>query len=274
MAEFLTDIDFEKYRSLIYNASGIHFSTSNRSILESRLRERLKNSKLNSIDEYYTLINRDQNEMKGLLDSVTTNLTRFFRNTAHFQALEFHVLPDLIAEKRRRGENRVRVWSAGCSTGEEPYSIAIALKEVLPPDFVIEIIGSDISLKSLMVGSEGYYPENRVAGVSEKFLAKYFEKRESGYQVRDEIKRLIKFDYHNLKNDSGLRGLDIVFCRNVLINFDEPAQKATVNRFWDAMNAHSYLFIGHSESLFGMNTQFEFLKTDWACIYRKFLTFS
>jgi chemotaxis protein methyltransferase CheR len=274
MADFLTDTDFERYRSLIYDASGIHFSTSNRSILESRLRERLKSARLHSADEYYARIIGDQEELKVLLDSVTTNLTRFFRNTAHFQTLEFHVLPDLIAEKRRRGEKRIRVWSAGCSTGEEPYSIAMMMKEILPPDIAIEIIGSDISLKSLMVGKEGFYTDNRIAGVPERYLAKYFEKKNNGYQIRDEIKSLVKFDYHNLKNDSGLRGLDIVFCRNVLIYFDEPAQKSSVGRFWDAMSSHSYLYIGHSESLFGMNTQFEFLKTDWACIYRKFLKFT
>ncbi len=274
MAEFLTDTDFEKYRSLIYNESGIHFSNSNRSILESRLRERLRSAKTESLTEYYEMINRDPEEMKVLLDSVTTNLTRFFRNTAHFQTLEYYVIPDLVAEKRKRNETRLRVWSAGCSTGEEPYSVAMMLRDLVPPDIAIEVIGSDISLKSLMIGKEGFYPENRVVGVPEKYMELYLEKKNGGYQVRDEIRNLVKFDYHNLKNDSGLRGLDLVFCRNVLIYFDEPAQKSAVNRFWDAMNSHSYLFIGHSESLFGMNTQFEFLKTDWACIYRKFLTFT
>ncbi|HUX13819.1 MAG TPA: protein-glutamate O-methyltransferase CheR [Spirochaetia bacterium] len=274
MAEFLTDSEFENYRTLIYNESGIHFSNSNRSILESRLRDRVKLARSESVGAYYNLINRDPEEMKVLLDSVTTNLTRFFRNTAHFQTLQYSVIPDLVAEKRKRAENRIRVWSAGCSTGEEPYSVAIILRDLVPADVAIEVIGSDISLKSLMIGKEGFYPENRMVGVPEQYLPKYFEKKNGGYQVRDEIRSLVRFDYHNLKNDSGLRGLDIVFCRNVLIYFDEVAQKATVNRFWDVMNSHSYLFIGHSESLFGMNTQFEFLKTDWACIYRKFLKFS
>ena len=94
-------------------------------------------------------------------------------------------------------------------------------------------------------------------------------KTEGGYQVCSDLKNCIRFDYHNLKNDSGLRNLDIVFCRNVLIYFDEAAQLATINRFWDSMASKSYLFIGHSESLFGMKTGFEFLKTDWACLYQK-----
>jgi chemotaxis protein methyltransferase CheR len=165
----------------------------------------------------------------------------------------------------------VRLWSAGCSTGEEPFTLAMVLRENLPPDYRIKITASDISLKSLMVGKEGFYPESRIGGIPDPYLAKYFEKKSNGYQIRDEIKSIVKYDYHNLKNDSGQRGLDLIFCRNVLIYFDEPAQKAVVERFWDAMSGHSYLFIGHSESLFGMNTKFEFLKTEWACIYRKFV---
>lgn len=271
MSEFLKDEEFERFRKLIYDESGIHFSATNRSILESRLRERLRSAQLDSVEEYYRRIVSDEEELKVLLDSVTTNLTRFFRNTAHFQTFEYHVVPDLIAHKTSLGDRRIRIWSAGCSTGEEPYSIAIALKELLPADFRIEITASDISLKSVMIGKEGFYQESRIGGVPEKYLNKYFEKRPSGYQIKDEIRSLVSFDYHNLKNDSGQRNLDVIFCRNVLIYFDEAAQKAVVNRFWDAMGTHSFLYIGHSESLFGMGTKFEFLRTDWACIYRKFV---
>lgn len=270
MADFINDEGFEKFRNLIYKESGIHFSSTNRTILESRLRERLKLARMQSVSEYYGLITRDGEELKILLDAVTTNLTRFFRNTAHFETLEHHVLPDLLKYKAGKKEKEIRVWSAGCSTGEEPFTVAMVLKEKLPPDMRIRITASDISLKSLMAGKEGFYPETRIQGIPDGYLAKYFEKKANGYQVRNEIKESVKFDYHNLKNDSGQRNLDIIFCRNVLIYFDEPAQKAVVERFYDAMSSHSFLFIGHSESLFGMNTKFEFVKTDWACIYRKF----
>lgn len=270
MTGFLQDEDFEKFRTLIYNESGIHFSETNRSILESRLKERLRKASLEKITDYYSLIKNDNEELKILLDSVTTNLTRFWRNTAHFQTFEYFVLPDLVAFKKKSGQNKIKVWSAGCSTGEEPYTIAILLKEILPPDFDLEVVASDISLKSLMIAKEGFYQETRIVGIPDKYLAKYFSKKGDGYQVQDNVRKLIKFDYHNLKNDSGLRSLDIIFCRNVIIYFDETAQNAVINRFWDAMGSHSFLFIGHSESLFGMNTKFEFVKTDWACIYRKF----
>jgi len=269
MADFLPDSDFELYRKLIYDESGIHFSATNRSILESRLRERLRDKKLQSLQEYYAILLRDKEELKLLLDSVTTNLTRFFRNQAHFDAIQHYVIPELL--KLRQNERKVRFWSAGCSTGEEPYTIAMLLKELLPPGWTFEIIASDISLKSLMVGKEGFYSDQRIQGIPEAYLAKYFDKRPNGYQIKEDIKKTIRFDYHNLKNDSGQRNLDVVFCRNVLIYFDEVAQKAAIERFWDALAPKSFLFIGHSESLFGMNTKFEFVKTDWACFYKKWL---
>lgn len=271
MDNFLTEHEFEQFRTIIYDESGIHFSSSNRSILESRLKERLKKAGLDSISEYYSLIKKNSDELKILLDSVTTNLTRFFRNNAHFQTFEHYVVPHLVDYKRKTGDTKLKIWSAGCSTGEEPYSIAIVLKEILPPEIKIEITASDLSLKSLMTAQEGFYPEMRISGVPERYLNKYFEKKSNGYQIVDDIKKLIKFDYHNLKHDSGQRNLDAVFCRNVIIYFDEAAQKAVIDQFWRAMSNHSFLFIGHSESLFGMKTQFEFLKTDWAVIYKKFV---
>ncbi len=269
MADFLQDSDFDKFRDLIYNESGIHFSSTNRSILESRLKERLKRSELDTIGDYFRLIKSNEEELKVLLDSVTTNLTRFFRNTAHFQTFEHFVLPDLVERKRAAGSRKIRIWSAGCSTGEEPYTISMLLLELLPKDFTFEIVASDISLKSVMIGKEAFYSDNRVNGVPPEYLNKYFTKMQGGYQVTDEVRKNIRFDYHNLKNDSGLRDLDIIFCRNVLIYFDEAAQKAVVDRFWQALAPYAYLYIGHSESLFGMDTKFEFVKTDWACVYRK-----
>ena len=270
MERFLNESEFKTFRDLIYNASGIHFSESNRSILESRLKERLRKIKLSTIGEYHRIILTDKTELKILLDTVTTNLTRFFRNSMHFQTLENHVIPELIQYKREKRQNHLHVWSAGCSTGEEPYSLAMVLKDLVPPSMHFEVTASDLSLQSLMTAKEGFYPENKVNNVPEKYLKKYFDRKGNGYQVREEIKKAVTFDYHNLKHGSGRSNLDIVFCRNVIIYFDEAAQKNVIENFWEAMNGHSYLFIGHSESLFGMKTNFEFLKTDWAVIYRKF----
>ena len=269
MLDTLNDADFERFRKTIYDESGITFSATNRPILDSRIKEILREKKLDSVDDYYKLITSDHEEMKRMLDAVTTNLTRFFRNQPHFDALEKYVIPHVLEEKKKTGDKTVRVWSAGCSTGEEPYTIAMLLKRILPVGYDFQVTASDISLKSLMVGQSGFYADNKVDGIPPDYLSQYFTKSAGGYQVNKEIMSKVKFDYHNLKNDSGMRNLDVIFCRNVMIYFDEPAQLVVLNRFWNSMASHSYLFIGHSESLFGMDTKFEFLKTDSACLYQK-----
>lgn len=269
MTEILTDALFTDFRKIIYDASGITFSETNRSILDSRLKEKLREKNLNDLHQYYKLITSNEEEFKLFLDSITTNLTRFFRNQPHFDALINYVIPHVIEEKKKTGDHKIRIWSAGCSTGEEPYTLAMLLKDKLPAPYTFEITASDISLKSLMVGQQGFYPNSRVTGIPQNYLAAYFTKTDTGYQVKPDLMKTIKFDYHNLRYDMGARNLDIVFCRNVLIYFDEAAQKTTIDHFWNSMAKHAYLFIGHSESLFGMNTKFEFLKTEWACLYEK-----
>jgi chemotaxis protein methyltransferase CheR len=273
MAEtvFLTDADFEQYRNLIYNESGIHFTATNRSILESRLKERLREKEVASVKDYFAVITKDQGELKSFLDSITTNLTRFFRNQAHFDAMEHHVIPELINIKKASGNNIIKIWSAGCSTGEEPYTIAMLMSEILPSPWKYEVIASDLSLKCLMIAKEGFYKDAQIVGIPDAYLKKYFEKVDGGYKVIPELQSKIRFDYHNLKHEAGMRGLDVIFCRNVIIYFDDVAQTAVINRFWDAMAPKSFLFIGHSESLFGMDTKFEFVKTQWSTLYRKFI---
>ena len=270
-AEFFSDADFDKYRTLIYKESGIHFSNTNRSILESRLKERLREKGIETVGAYFTTISTDTGELKGFLDSITTNLTRFFRNQAQFDALEHHVIPEMIKIKSAGTDRIIKIWSAGCSTGEEPYTIAMLLSEILPPPWKYEIVASDLSLKCLMVAKEGFYADNRIVGIPDNYLAKYLTKAEGGYKMRQDLINAIRFDYHNLNNESGLRSMDIVFCRNVIIYFDEAAQTKVINRFYESMSPKSFLFIGHSESLFGMDTKFEFVKTEWSTFYRKFI---
>lgn len=269
MAEVLSDSQFEKFKKTIYDASGITFTASNKTVLDSRIREVLREKQLESPDQLFEMINNDQAIFKEFLDKITTNLTHFFRNQIHFDTLTNYVVPKLLEEKKASGNTKFRIWSAGCSTGEEPYTIAMVMKEILPPGYTFEIVASDISLKSLMIGQQGHYAANKVEGIPPAYLAKYFDKTENGYQAKKELMQTIKFDYHNLRHNSGLQNMDIVFCRNVLIYFDEAAMLSTVEKFYDTLGKHGYLFIGHSESLFGMKTRFEFLRTDWACIYEK-----
>ncbi len=273
MLEVLNDADYELFRKVIYDESGITFSATNRSILDSRIKELLRKKNMSTPQEYYALITKSTEEMKEMLDAVTTNLTRFFRNQPHFDAFINYVIPQIIEYKKSKNsfDKTIKIWSAGCSTGEEPYTLAMIMKEICPMGWDFQITASDISLKCLMTAQTGFYADNKVDGIPENYLQKYFTKVDGGYQVNKDLQAKIKFDYHNLKNDSGARNLDVVFCRNVLIYFDEPAQLKVIDNFWNSMAAHSYLYIGHSESLFGMNTKFEFLKTQWACLYRKLL---
>ena len=269
MEIIVTDQDFELFSNLIYKESGITFSDINRSILDGRLKTFLREKKLSTFTELYKLVTTNQEEMKLMLDSVTTNLTRFFRNQPHFDTLINYVLPKIIEKKRNKGQNCIKIWSAGCSTGEEPYTLAMILKDILPPDMTFQILASDISLKCLLTAKQGFYATRKVEGIPENYLKKYFTQTPDGYQITEDLKKYIRFDYHNLKNNSSTTNNDIVFCRNVLIYFDTAAQNEVVNGFYNSMESNAYLFIGHSESLFGMDTNFEFIKTDWACIYKK-----
>lgn len=269
MADVLNDMEFDRFRKIIYKECGITFSATNRAILDSRIRELLREKNISDVGTYYDLITRDHNEMKKMLDAITTNLTRFFRNQPHFDAFINYVIPHIIDEKRKKGDRMIRVWSAGCSTGEEPYTIAMILKKILPLGYDYSIAASDISLKSLMVAQQGFYADGKVDGVPPEYLSTCFTKVAKGYQINRDIMSHIKFDYHNLQHSNSMNRFDVVFCRNVMIYFDVPAQLTVLNNFWNAMQPHSYLFIGHSESLFGMKTRFEFLKTNWACLYQK-----
>lgn len=269
MKSFLDCKAFADISNLIYNASGICFDNTNKIVLEGRLKERLSTLKIPVLDDYLSALYKDKEELKFLLDLVTTNLTRFFRNTAHFNTLEKFVLPAIVEKKKQARQTKVRIWSAGCSTGEEPYSIAMMARETLPVNFSVEIIGSDLSLKSLMSAKEGYYSKKQVKGIPKSYLAKYFKKEGDGYQVSQSLKDDIEFDYHNLRFNSGLSDLDIIFCRNVIIYFDKAAQEELIQKFWNALNRYSFLFVGHSESLFAMKSQFRFRQTGWGVVYEK-----
>ena len=156
MLEILNYQDYEKFRKVIYDQCGITFSATNRSILDSRIKDLLRKKNIATPGEYLDLVLKNPEEMKLMLDSVTTNLTRFFRNQPHFDAFINYVIPAVVEQKKKTGDKTIRIWSAGCSTGEEPYTIAMIMKEICPPGFDFKITASDISLKSLMVGQQGF----------------------------------------------------------------------------------------------------------------------
>ncbi|WKC57968.1 protein-glutamate O-methyltransferase CheR [Borrelia sp. P9F1] len=258
-----------KFCSFVYENSGIRFDEKNKVVLKGRINDAMHElENVNTPSQLYDLILSDSLKRDYFLDLVTTNLTRFFRNEAHFQTFERFIVPNLVKIKNKENKKKIVVWSAGCSSGEEPYSLAFVLKSNLPESFDFVVIASDLSLKSLMIAREGYYSAQKCEHIPIKYK-KYTTPHMDGYRVTSDIKKHIRFDYHNLNFESGFLNIDVVFCRNVLIYFDEKSKIQVLKKFYSSMSLKSYLFIGHSESLFGLDLPFKFLKTPWAIIYEK-----
>jgi chemotaxis protein methyltransferase CheR len=223
--------------------------------------------------EYYCYINASEGkyqELPALLDSLMICETSFFRNQPQFDLLREVVLPELVRKKEKAGTRLLRVWSAGCSTGQEPYSAAITLIESLPDlnSWSTRVFASDLSFTALERAQSGLYRPDQMKGVDAHRVARYF-RQENGHYVMDEsVRNRVIFDYHNLKHDNGLRGLDIIFCRNVMIYFDSDEQRRLVHRFANCLVPGGYLFLGHAESLQGLSTRFVMLHRNKGIAYR------
>jgi chemotaxis protein methyltransferase CheR len=270
----MTTEEFNLFRTLIYDTCGIDFHPDKSFLLESRLRKRMEICGISSYINYYYYLTSGHSansELITLVDSITINETNFFRNKPQFDLLSSYVLPELIAKKKREGKRTLRIWSAGCSSGQEPYSIAITLLENIP--FVdlwdIKILASDISLRMLEIASTGCYAKNQLRGLDQKDIDKYFfKKSEDEYYINDKVKSLVTFDYHNLKNDNCLRNFDIIFCRNVMIYFDQITISKLVERFANSLQVGGYIFIGHAETLKGVNNRFKMICHNKGIAYR------
>ena len=262
----MTDDEFKIFRDLIHKECGIYLNDTKKEFLRVRTEKRMKAAGMGSFYRYYkfiTGVNKD--ELLRFLDSVTINETYFFRNVPQFEMLREKVLPELTELKRRQRDYNLSVWSAGCSSGEEPYSIAMELFEAIPdaPLWNIKIIASDISLRCLGLANAGKYHQEQLADVPGKYLGKWFKQDGEYYEVNDRIKKYVVFDYHNLQHENGMRGFDIIFCRNVMIYFNTDQQRRVVKRFAGSLNKGGYLFLGHAESLQGTTTNGEFKFHFW-----------
>jgi chemotaxis protein methyltransferase CheR len=265
----LTDGEFRLFRNLIYEESGIYLKDTRKDFLENRLLRRMTATKSTSPYWYYKLVTATRNELLVLLDILTINETSFFRNMPQMDFFRKVLLPEVIKGKLHR---RLRIWSAGCSTGEEPYTVAIVVSEVLEntAEWDIRIFASDLSLSALGTAAEGSYAKDKVlATVEDRYVARYFEDNGDRLRVRDSIKKMVIFDFHNLKRENGLSDLDIIFCRNVMIYFDAEDQKALVEKFHRSLNPGGYLLVGHAESLQGMHTPFQFVYDNKGTAYKK-----
>lgn len=259
--------------------------------LRDRLQRRLKACNLDSFYSYYRLLtSRDgKKELAALLENLTVNETSFFRNVPQLELFSKVILENLLHKKQERRDFSLRLWSAGCSTGQEPYTMAIEVcdalsyyylrnplpfdmpspKPLIPPPWKVEIVASDISYSALLQGEQALYSETQMEPVDYTCRLRYFERQGDKYAVKPALKHLVQFDFHNLKTEFLPQRNDVIFCRNVMIYFDEAEQKRLIDKFYNCLNPEGYLFVGHAESLFGLTTKFKMIHQNNGTAYQR-----
>ena len=257
-----TDSEFQRLRELVHERTGIALSDAKRELVYGRLARRLRKLKLTSFAEYCQLVEHPESvEIQELTNAITTNLTSFFRESYHFEQLAAEALPQL--ESVRAASRRLRLWSAGCSTGEEPYSLAVVMRERLAHlgGWDIKLLATDIDTKVVATAAEGVYPAERFKGVSAERVRNWFPPlaaRPGFCAASPELKSLITFKQLNLLDAWPMKGpFDIVFCRNVVIYFDKAAQRKLFDRIADMQEPGGWLFIGHSENLHNVTQRYK-----------------
>ncbi|QIK38283.1 chemotaxis protein CheR [Caldichromatium japonicum] len=246
-----TQRDFEAIRQLIYEHAGIALGPAKKDMVYSRIARRLRALGLKTFQDYLDILDSQSDEWTQFINALTTNLTAFFREAHHFPILAEHAL-----ELKRRGRQRLRLWSSACSTGEEPYSMAMTLidafKTWTPP---LEILATDVDTNVLDQAAKGVYPLERLEKLPPEQLKRFFLRGKGAYtglvRVRPELRALVEFQPLNLLSDSWpmREPFDVIFCRNVMIYFDKPTQARILSRFHTLLRPDGLLFVGHSESL-------------------------
>ena len=258
----LSDNDFRKISNLIYRLCGINLTDGKKALVRARLVKRLRALKMGSIRQYikYLESGKDTNEMGFLVDVMTTNKTSFFREIEHFNFLGNEVLPDIKKKK-------LRFWTAACSSGEEPFSLSILLREKLPDIELkdVRILATDISMQMLEKAYNGLYSKDTMGGLPDYYLIKYFTKGDNGcrhiYRINDNVRALVRLAWLNLMEPWPMKGpFNVIFCRNVMIYFDKPTQEKLIHRFWKILEPGGYLFVGHSEGLSSISHKFKYIK--------------
>lgn len=274
----VSDTEFIQLRDFLYQQCGIFIAENRKYLVENRLSSRLRELGLRSFGEYYNYLRYDANrasEMNKLFESMTTNETSFFRNGPQLDVFRDKVLVPLLNELRAKGQKKLRIWSAGCSSGEEPYTLAIILHEVLKQELSswdIKITANDLSLAMLASARRGLYNDYAVRTTSADMLAKYFTKEGGLYRIAPAMQRLVSFGQINLSDKMQLAKVErshIVFCRNVIIYFDDEMKRSVINAFYDNLLPGGYLLIGHSESLHNISRAFKPEHYAGSIVYRK-----
>ena len=272
----MSDDEFRIIRDSIYSHCGIYFDDDSKYLLEKRLARRLSALSLNNFREYYHFMKYDRNkdqELMDIMDVLTTNETYFFRESFQLAAFTDEIIPELIRVKSARGKRALRIWSAGCSTGEEPYTIAMLLRD-MPAllGWKIEIIGTDISQRVLQHARRGVYTKSSFRATQEGYIKRYFYECDGGLKVTDDIREMVTISHLNLFDKTRmilLGKMDLIFCRNVIIYFDLAAKKRVVEELHRSLNDGGFLLLGHSESLMNITTLFTLRHFKNDMIYQK-----
>lgn len=253
-----SDSEFALFRDLVLRETGIFLADTKKTLLAGRLMRRLRELELTSFRAYYALVTSDAAELVRMLDSISTNETHFFREPRHFELLERTVAPQWSRELASGTRRSVRVWSAGCSSGEEPYSVAMTLLETLGESAPFEIIGTDLSTRMLARAREALYPRTKGAEIPPAYLSKYMLKgvrtREGLMKPAPEVRSRVRFERLNFNDEEyALDGkFDLILCRNVLIYFNAETKAKVVTKLLRHLADDGILLVGHSESLTGM----------------------
>jgi chemotaxis protein methyltransferase CheR len=267
----LTDSDFDRLRTLVHGLTGIALADSKRELVYGRLARRLRKLNLSSFSEYCAMVEAGHgDELQELINAMTTNLTSFFREGHHFEQLAAEALPYLA--ECRAATRRVRMWSAGCSTGEEPYSIAMVVREAQQrfASWDVRLLATDIDSKVVETAAAGIYTADRMRGLDAQRLARWFRpyaEATQNYKVADDIASLVTFRQLNLLDAWPVKGpFDVIFCRNVTIYFDKDTQRQLFERMAALQEPGAWLFIGHSENLFNVSQHY---KSVGRTVYRR-----
>jgi chemotaxis protein methyltransferase CheR len=273
-----TSAQLSQIRDLIYEVCGIFIPDMRFRSLEERCLRRIEAVHAGSLMQYFSYLTSHAGraaEMKNLLNEITVGETCFFRSQAQLDMLQNVVIPGIVATKMGQALHHVRIWSAGCSTGEEPYTLAILLMENsagILKNWTFEVLATDLNENSLAKAQEGIYGDYALRNVKEYHLGKYFEREGELYRVKREVRSHVRFNQVNLQDNGKmlfLKGMDVIFCCNVLIYFDAESKRRVVQHFYNNLLPNSHLFLGSSESLFGITDEFKLVHYPGATGYLK-----
>ncbi len=265
----LTNELFDKIRKYVYQQAKISLGANKMELVRARFGKVIRQRKMSGFHEYYKWMVEDKTgeALREVMNAISTNLTSFFRENEHFQFMTNTMLPQIAKGTRQGGKIRLRGWSAGCSTGEEVYTMTMTIAEAAGrlEEWDVKLLATDIDTEVVGTG-HGLYLKDRVSGIPPAFVKKYLdsttdEKGRPAYRMKDVLRRMVTFRHLNLFSEWPFKNkFNYIFCRNVMIYFDRPTQESLINNYYNVLGPGGYLFIGHSESLSGITHKFEYVK--------------